>query len=354
MRLSDARIGYGAYSPDFSVPGDRRRFAAYARQRRLDIAFADINGDYDLAYLTHNSDLPLWIERKRREGEGLRIVFELIDSYLTETGLFRRFSKGVARYLTGMESRLSPDFLRTLTSMISLADAVICSTEEQKRDLLPHNRNVFVSFDHFQDDIDTVKTDYGRQERLRLVWEGQAVGLHNLRLIAPVLNALRDRIELHVVTDPVRYRYLKRYGATPSLRILEGIHCPIVFRTWDKESFSRNVAECDVAVIPIDLDDAFMTGKPENKLVLLWQIGMPALVSPTPSYRRAAEAAGIDMLCGSLDEWRDKLLALAGAPAETLREIGEKGRAHALEHYSPEEFRTRFDRAFESIGFLID
>ena len=32
-----------------------------------------------------------------------------------------------------------------------------------------------------------------------------------------------------------------------------------------------------MAIIPIDLTDAFARGKPENKLVMLWQLGMPVL-----------------------------------------------------------------------------
>ena len=43
MKLHNARIGYAGYSRDFSVPGDRRRFAAYARMKGLPIEYAELS-----------------------------------------------------------------------------------------------------------------------------------------------------------------------------------------------------------------------------------------------------------------------------------------------------------------------
>ena len=42
MRLADARIGYAGYSRDFCAPGDRRRFAAYARLKGVPIEYAEL------------------------------------------------------------------------------------------------------------------------------------------------------------------------------------------------------------------------------------------------------------------------------------------------------------------------
>jgi hypothetical protein len=112
MKLTNARIGYAGYSRDFGAPGDRRRFAAYAQLKNLPIERGDTEHPYDLAYVTYSSDLPGWIARKRSEGDRLKLVFELIDAYFTETGLARRFLKGGARFLLGTDSSLSMDLRR--------------------------------------------------------------------------------------------------------------------------------------------------------------------------------------------------------------------------------------------------
>ena len=351
MRLRDARIGYGGYSRDFSVPGDRRRLAAYARIKGVPIEYAELGRPYDLAYVTYSSDLPGWIARKRREGDRLKLVFELIDGYFTETGLPRRLLKGTARRSLGTDSRLSPDLRRTLIRACEAADAVICSTEEQRQTIRRYNPSAFVSFDHFGDELGPPKADYGRSGKLRLVWEGQSTTLPNLQVIRGPLNDLKDKVELHVVTDPRIHRYFGRFGSYPAMDALNGIECAKHFHRWDRATFSRDITACDVAVIPIEQSNALWWAKPENKLVLLWQLGMPVLTTATPVYRRAMDAAGVAMTCATAAEWGEQLERLIEADAAALQAIGTKCRGFAERAYSQVEFVSRFDAAFEAIGF---
>lgn len=353
MKLAGARIGYAGYGRDFSAPGDRRRFCAYAAERGLAFEPADLRRDYDLVFVTHNGDVPGWTERKRRAGSRLKLVFELADSYLTQTALARRYLKGAARYLLGVDTRLSPDFLKTLTRACESADAVICSTDEQAADIHHHNSSVVVSFDYFGKDIGRPKNNRRRGDKLRLVWEGQSTTLANIRTIREVLNDLRDRVELLVVTDPLVYRYFGRFASHPSRDLLEGIECDVQLRAWERGSFSRHITSADAAVIPIDTADAFACGKPENKLVMFWQLGMPVLASDTPAYRRAMRGAGLDLLCSDPADWRSKLERLVAAPADELGRLAQQGRALAERVYSLEEFLKRFDQAFELAGFEI-
>ena len=353
MRLSDARIGYAGYSRDFSAPGDRRRLAAYARIRGLNLEFAELTRPYDLAYVTYSSDLPGWIARKRREGNRLKLVFELIDAYFTETGWPRRFLKGAGRFALGTDSRLSLDLRRTLISACEAADAVICSTKEQRDTISRYNGNVFMSFDHSEDELGSSKADYGRSGKLRVVWEGQSTTLPNLQVIREPLNDLRDKLELHIVTDPIIHRYFGRFSSYAAMDALKTIECDKHFHRWDRATFSCNITTCGLAVIPIDRSNALWWGKPENKLVLLWKLGMPVLTSATPVYRRVMDAAGIDMSCASPAEWRTQLERLSGMSATELGAIGSRCREYACASYSSSEFTARFDAAFASVGFDV-
>ncbi|MGZ2411026.1 hypothetical protein ACUXST_000423 [Sphingomonas sp. F9_3S_D5_B_2] len=351
MRLADARIGYAGYSRDFSVPGDRRRFAAYARMRGLDLEYAELSKQYDLVIGTYSSDLTGWITRKRREGDRFKFVFELIDSYFEQTGRLRRLLKGSARYALGTDSRLTADFLKTLVNACEAADAVICSTEEQRETIGRYNPNVFISFDDFGDELGAPKSNYRKSARLKLVWEGQSTTLPNLQAIRGPLNDLRERIELNVITDPVISRWFGRFGSYPSIDALRVIECQKVFHQWRKDSFATLIKACDAAVIPIDRSNRLWWGKPENKLVLLWKLGMPVLTSATPVYERAMGAAGLDMSCATEAEWGAALeRLLSGAPSE-MEAIGRKGREYAERAYSRDEFTARLDAAFEAAGF---
>jgi len=353
MKLADARIGYAGYSPDFSAPGDRRRFVAYASARGLAYESADLRRDYDLVLVTHNGDIPGWTARKSREGKNLNFVFELADSYFTRTSLVGRYLKGMARYGLGTDSRLSSDFLRTLIRASETADAVICSTQEQAETIRRYNPNVFTSFDWFGGDLGTPKSDYRRGGKLRLVWEGQSTTLKNLRSIRDIINEAHDNVELHVVTDPTVFRHLNRFGRRAVADLLKGFRCEVHFRPWDRATFSKHIIEADIAIIPIDLDDAFARGKPENKLVLLWKLGMPVVTSDTPAYRRAMNSAGLDLLCRNGDDWRTKLQEMIAASDHQRERIGRQGWELADCAYSKEQFLRRFDGVFTSLGFEI-
>ena len=349
--LARARIGWASYSPDFSVPGDRRRLAAYAKMRGIEVEHARPDGDYDLVFLTYSGDIPGWLERKRRSGGRLKIVFELIDSYLTETGPLRRAIKGVGRRLEGTDSRLAPDLLASLRRACREADAVLCSTLEQQAEIAALNPNSFISFDWFGDELGEPKDDYTRSGPLRLVWEGQAATLSNLQQLRAPLNALGDAIELHIVTDPVLPRWLGRFGRRPSREVLAGLTCPIVHHPWQKDSFARLITAADLAVIPIDMASAMMRGKPENKLVMLWKLGMPTLTGPSPAYRRAMAEAGLPMLCETAEDWGMKLRELIAASDDELARLGTHGRVHAETRYSRAAFLAPFDAAFAAAGF---
>ncbi|MEA3015140.1 MAG: hypothetical protein QOD42_3685 [Sphingomonadales bacterium] len=350
IELASARIGWASYSEDFSVPGDRRRLAAYARMRGLAYEQARLDRDYDVVLLTLGGDIPGWLAKRRRGGGRPRIVFELIDSYLTQTGLLKRHAKGVGRFVEGKDSRLAPDFLETLRRACREADIVLCSTLEQQEEIARLGGRALVSFDWFGDELGPPKTDHERGGRLKLVWEGQAATVSNLQQISGPLNALTDEVELHVVTDPGLPRYLSRFGRRPSPELLAGIECPIVFHPWQRDSFSRLITAADAAVIPIDADDAMMRGKPENKLVLLWKLGMPVLAGPSPAYRRAMADAGLPMLCETGADWRGQFERLLAMSASELRQLGERGRAHAEKVYSAEAFCAPFDEAFAAAG----
>ena len=351
MTGPNLRIGYGSYSPDFSAAGDRRRLSAYARMRGLHYEHARLDQDYDLVYLTYNADLPGWLARKCREGNRFKLIFELVDSYLTERDSLRRRLKGLGRFVEGTDTRLSLDLQKSLRAICRAADAVVCSTKEQREMIAKLNPNVHVSLDYFGDELGPApKRLFRRDGRLKLMWEGQAFTMHNLQSIRPTLNRLKDQVELHVVSDPSVPRYLGRFGTRSWSEILAGIECPVTFHRWSQSSLTEVAAQADVAIIPMDVSDPMIIGKPENKLVLLWQLGLPVLTGPTPSYSRAMAEAGLSMVCSTQEAWHAQLTRLAAAPADVLAALSEQVRHHAEARYSADRFCAVFDSALESVG----
>jgi glycosyltransferase involved in cell wall biosynthesis len=108
------------------------------------------------------------------------------------------------------------------------------------------------------------------------------------------------------------------------------------------------VTACDLAIIPINTDSPLARGKPENKLLLFWRMGMPTLVSSTPAYSRAMDTCGLDFYCKNNDEWAEKLEKLI-VDVETRKKAGQTGKQHADSFYSEKIYMEKWDRLFESV-----
>lgn len=342
------RIGYVPISSSLQSPGDRRRFVHYARARGLSFEQAVPGRDYDVVVLTQAADVTSWA----RVPKG-KLVFDLIDSYLAvpKTSV-RGVLRGAAKFVSRQHRHLELSHWRALEAMCRRADAVVCATEEQRADIRPFCSNVHLVLDVHSAAARTVKSDYSAHRPFRLVWEGLPFTLDSLFTLEPVLRELNRRqpIELHVVTNPTAPRWLGRFGVRDVPRTVREVFPSAVFHEWRDADFAEKVTACDAAIIPLNLGDPFTRGKPENKLLLFWRVGMPVIASASPAYVRATSAAGEKLTCTSDAEWTSTLARVIG-DEDLRRRAGQGGRAFAEREYSEERLLARWDEVFRSLGF---
>jgi len=352
LSLRELRVGYVPISSTLKAPGDRRRFVHYAQSRNLRFEIADPLKEYDLVVLTALSDLSVWI----RYHKG-KIAYDLIDSYLAIPktnikGIFR----GLAKFLTRQSHLPLLNHWRAVQAMCERADAVICSTEEQKHVILNYSPNVHIVLDSHSMAVKSIKTDYTAANPIRLVWEGQPQTLGSLNLIHPVLIELGKRypIEIHLVTDAESHLYLGKFVRVKTLPLAQRAlpDIPLQFHAWQEDTLSSVISACDIAVIPLSLEDPFAAGKPENKLLLLWHMGMPVVVSSTPAFSRAMNGADLNLACKDTMQWVTNLEMLI--TNHNLRShAGHLGRAYAEEKYGDNNLLAGWDRVFASLGYVV-
>lgn len=347
MEFDGLSFGYSPNTPSCTTPGDRRRFAYYARERGLSYEIADTQSRYDVVYLTSRCNISAWLAYKRRYPE-TKIIFELIDSYLEEKSALGMFLRGGARYIQGREDKLYFDYRNAFREIVRAADAVVCSTPLQREFLAPLNGNIHVSLDYFSDDITHFKTNYEVGKKLKLVWEGQAYTVHNLLYLNEVFRDLRDRIELHVITD-LALKYPFGLFDKDTRKLLAPLACDFTLHEWRKETFSQIIADCDLAVIPIRPGDEVMWSKPKNKLLLLWEIGIPVLTSDTPAYKRVMDGSGQGLCCETAEEWREKISRFAEHSREQRMDLAAGARRYLADHHSKEILLEAWDNAIRSV-----
>lgn len=346
MDLKGVRIGYVPYSACLTMPGDRRRFVHFASKRRLPIEIADPAERYDVVVLTERADISVWCDY----ADG-KIVYDLIDSYLaiprtSVTGCLR----GLAKFLSGQSRHLQVDYWKAVERMCRRSDAVVCTTLEQKRDISPFCDNVHLILDSHSMVANGNKQDYGAGKPFRIVWEGLPHTLSSLDLIAGFLRRVHSQkpIELHIITDRTYFGYLGKYCLTDTAKQIEKIYAGAKLHEWREETCGEIICGCDLAIIPLDLKDQFQAGKPENKMLLFWRMGMPVVASATPAYVRAMLLAGMDLVCANSAEWETKVLACIESE-EIRRQAGQRGRSYVEAHCSDEAIFAAWDRMMVSL-----
>jgi glycosyltransferase involved in cell wall biosynthesis len=346
--LRNRRIGYVPYSTDLSEPGDRRRFVHFARSRGVPFELARPDERYDVVVLSSRADIGEW---SRRPDDGTKLVYELIDSYLTDPRFRpRAILRGVAKFAARETHSLHLDYRKAIEAMGRRADAMICSTEEQRQDYLRLCPNVHLILDVQTDVSREVKQEFGVGATVNIVWEGYPYTLDGFDVIKPVLRELsKDRpLALHLITALEYNEYAGRFRHRQTASRLHGFPPATFLYQWNMELLARIATGCDLAVIPLDLADPFARGKPENKLLGLWRLGVPVVASATPAYRRAMDGAGLALACETPDDWLVALRRLLSSEDER-RHASQAGRAYAEREHGEEQVLRRWDALFESV-----
>ena len=352
MDKENLRIGYVPISNTLESPGDRRRFVTYAQARNLKFTLAIPEERYDLVVLSQMADISVWCDYPHG-----KVVYDFIDSYLAipRTNI-RQWLRGLIYYSVGRHRRLRFDYRASLHNICRRADAVICSTKEQAGDIKPFCQNVHLVLDVQKSVVNRVKEDYCSGLPFNLVWEGLPSNITHLNQIQDVLKNLDKHrpLILNIVTDPEQSRLLGRFGRIYSVDLARKVFDSVKLHIWDESTCSDIIRNCDLAVIPIDLSDPFAFGKPENKLLLLWRMGMPVVTSATPAFLRVMEAVGSkDLACKGEKEWLTAIERMMDD--ETLRhDVGQAGKGYADSFCSEEVLLARWDAIFSSIGFSFN
>jgi len=349
MDLTKLRIGYVPYSQTFEKPGDKRRFVHYAKSRNISFEIADPKKSYDLIVLSQVADLSVW-PNYDLNGE-TKIVYEAINSYLAvPKGEIKGSLRGLAKYFSGKSKYLRLDEWKAIKSMCSRADAVICSTAEQSNDIKPFCSNVHLILDVHSAVSNRVKMDYKSGKVFNIVWEGMGDNAYQFHLLKNVLAELdtRHEIALHLVTDLSFFKYLGKYGKKYTSDTLKGLCKRVYLYEWNELMCSEIICSSDLAVIPIDVKNPLVLGKPENKLLLLWRMGIPVVTSSTPAYERAMSKAGKRMTCFNDKEWVSTLEKYI-VSEKSRREAGLAGKTVAETEYSEESTLRKWDDLFDTL-----
>jgi hypothetical protein len=172
--------------------------------------------------------------------------------------------------------------------------------------------------------------------------------------IAEAVNTIgrQTKIELAFVTDEKYFlllnKYIQRNTASLLSNIFKNASSSSKVIPWSIKNLVEQALISDVAVIPIDLSKPIQYLKPENRLLIMWRLGLPCLTSPSPAYMRVAEKAKVNSICTTPNEWQGKIAEIL-ENQDYAEENATLGQAYLKEFHNTDLLLERWDRAFESV-----
>ena len=364
QNILELNIGYVPMNDASYHPFDLKNFIFFARKRKLNVEIFRPDKEYDLIVLSPKADLSIWSQFPRGN---TKIIFCLVDSYLAlEKWGLKNVFRGLGKFLSGEQKYLKWDYLKALIETCERADGMICTTEEQKKIILNYCTNVHIILEFNFNIARCDKKNYANDSEIKIAWEGRPENIEALREIKGPLIKLNKthKLSLHVITDLEYKKYTNKFfnvsvinqikkifGDEFQLNTVTGNSSLVYFYQWNTEMVSKIITGCDFAIIPFLPNQPLFAGKPENKLLLFWRMGMPTIVAAIPSYIRAMKKCGLDMYCNNEMDWIKKIEKYIVDP-KARKKGGEIGKNFADRNYSEEKYLSQWDQVLMSIFSL--
>lgn len=345
------RIGYWPLTKTLSSAGDRRRLIFWAQARGHTIV-TDLTQSVDLIVASENVDFNSRIFDQTK----IPIIFDLVDAYLSPLNPFDDLARGLAKRISGQISGGLKPFSHHVKDFCLRANAVICSSAEQEAIINLYNLNTHVILDsHDEIPFKDIRGSKAVSRNVTgILWEGQPATLRGVRQISSVLAELSKENDLRInfVTDEKYFQYLGKFVQRRTQDLVEReLHQAkgrVRIIPWSVDRLVSSASESAVAMIPIDLNVPMQRLKPENRLLIMWRLGLPCLTSPSPAYRRVADKAGVSGICIDPNAWLENFMKLFTDPsfahAETIR-----GQDYLMKNHNRTSLLNKWDFAVASV-----
>ncbi len=347
MNFKELKIGYVPYLPDLSQPADRRRFPFFAKTNDIPFEIANINKSYDVILLTAPSNLSKWLLYKKKH-PSTKFIFEMVDSLIFPSDIFSTIFKGFGRFILGKETKLFINYKLLIIKWLKIADIIVCSSNELKRNIEQWNSNVFVSLDYLQNEYKFLKTDFSIEGKMKLLWEGQSIVLSHFLSFKEVLEKVSSFCELHIITNN-EYPLFGNIIQRDVDKILNELPIETIFHPWNIDKNKEIFAQCDCGIIPLNKKNKMAWHKPANKLISFWFSGLPTVVSDTPAYVELMEKSSSELYCSTTNEWISKLKMIRDLSKNEREQIAVNNFDFVNKNYSVTALSVTWQTIFEKL-----
>lgn len=350
-KLNQAEICYLPNNLSLKFPGARRRFVAFAKFKKISFKTKLENNKFELIYIPYGCNI-YKILKYLKKNPRTKLIFEMPDSYLSD-GWWVSFQKGVGRFLMRKESKIYLDYRQPLKQLLKKSHAVVCASRSQFKILKKYNKKIFITLDFFEDEIKFKKKKWSlnKKKTIRLFWEGMIYNLEHLIMFNEIFKYLIFDVHIVIVTDKKKSLFFNLFNYNVK-KIVKKFKFSFEVHEWGKVEISKIATSCDIGVIPIKLNNRTASNKSVNKLVFMWKMGLPVVVSATPAYRDIMKLARLKMYAKNIYDWIN-ILNNFYKLNDDKHISNKKKRVDALikKNFSKRKLIKDWSEVFQSVGF---
>ena len=341
------QIGYSPLSKNLNHPADRRRFVFFAKEKNINFEIANINKKYDYVIITGLSDFTLW--KNYTKG---KIIFELLDPYLFDKNLkIKNILRSLGKFLIGQFKKININYIELLKEMCKISHCVICASETHRKTLTKYNKNIYVIPD-YHGEFENLNYDFTKKNiinnDINIMWEGYPANLYSKEFVK-IFKYLKhnNNITLNIITDLNYNFFLNKFWNKKTENILLKNNINYKIYKWNIKNVINIALKSNFAIIPLSKNNLFEFNKPENKLLLMWRLGLPTITSNTPAYTKLMHRNKNENLLVTNNNWDEKIQFLI-KNKKLVSEYSLKNRKFIEENYNKEKILSLWENIFDN------
>jgi hypothetical protein len=343
----------GGRIQSFDHPAQARRFPRFAKRKNFFYKNFYESKDTDgIVIVTQAADFTFW---SRIKSEKNVLIFDANDPYLLENSRsLKTILRGLFKFVTGNHKYLEFDYRKSFLKLCMSSDCVIVGHYMLYERLKPLVKNVVLIPDYSIAGNIEVKSRFELEANnvINIFWEGLGSSYLPFADINRIFKPLNDKYKFvfHFVTDlsffSIGDKFNKKYIFDIAKKDAPEIYKSFRFYQWSEFSMNKIAVACDFAIITLPLDSSINYFKPENKLIHMWRMAVPTIVTAIPSYVNVMNRSGQNDYCNNDDDWRRKLLNFI-ENQDQRQENANKGWYFVNEFYSNERIDIMWTEVFK-------
>jgi hypothetical protein len=337
-------IGYEGYSPGNSGIADRRRILFWAADRNYSVVDSR-DPSADVIVITSSADLGFWAKAKTSKP----LILDVVDGLIGEQSWSKNVFRGYGYWSTRRSSNTFPKPYRNLILEVARrCNAVICSSPEQVLEWGKYQINAIDILDiHDEIPKNVNSMNPSNSSSNQIFWEGLPGTLGSMSLLNNFFNSNQNKEYIfHVLTNLNGVKYMNKYGKIDLDAVLSRqlghMNLAINKVQWSPEALALYSKLSTLGVIPIAGFKGYNHLKAENRLLIMWRLGLPVLTSPLMSYSRVMQKAQINGICQDAWDWKVKMDNLSRS-ADLRLEFIEKSQSYLENNHRTCDLLEKWD-----------